>query len=164
MPSFDVVSEVDMHEVHNAVDQANREVGTRFDFKGSGSEFKLDESKDESKIDLEASSEFQLEQMMDILRAKLTKRGIDITCMDEGKASMVGRIAHQTVTLQQGIEQPLAKDIIKRIKEGKFKVQASVQGDKVRITGKKRDDLQEVIVMLRAAELDMPLQFDNFRD
>lgn len=160
MPSFDIVSEVDMHEVHNAVDQANREVGTRFDFKDSGAEFKLDENK----IALEASSEFQLEQMMDILRTKLTKRGIDITCMDEGKASMVGRVAHQTVTLQQGIEQPLAKEIIKRIKDGKFKAQASVQGDKVRVTGKKRDDLQEVIAMLRGAELDMPLQFNNFRD
>lgn len=160
MPSFDIVSEVDMHEVHNAVDQANREVGTRFDFKGSGAEFKLDENK----IALEASSEFQLEQMMDVLRTKLTKRGIDITCMDEGEAEMVGRVARQTVTLQQGIEQPLAKEIIKRIKEGKFKAQASVQGDKVRVTGKKRDDLQEVIAMLRGAELDMPLQYNNFRD
>ncbi len=160
MPSFDIVSEVDMHEVSNALDQSNREVGTRFDFKGSGAEFKLDESK----IMLEAGSDFQLEQMMDILRAKLTKRGIDITCMDEGKAETVGRTARQTVTLQQGIDQPLAKEIIKCIKEAKLKAQASIQGDKVRVTGKKRDDLQEVIALLRAAELDMPLQFNNFRD
>ena len=160
MPSFDVVSEVDMHEAHNAVDQANREVGTRFDFKGSDAKFSLEEDK----INLQAQSEFQLEQMMDILRTKLAKRGIDISCLDEGKPEMIGRVARQTITLKQGIDQPTAKNIIKQIKESKIKVQASVQGDKLRVTGKKRDDLQEVIAMLRKAELDLPLQFNNFRD
>ena len=160
MPSFDVVSEVDLHEVHNAVDQANREVGTRFDFKGSGAKYELEENK----ITLQAESAFQLEQMMDILRGRLAKRGVDLTGLDEGKSEMSGRIARQVVTLKQGIDQATAKTMIKRIKDSKIKVQASVQGEKVRVTGKKRDDLQEVIAMLKQAEIGLPLQFNNFRD
>lgn len=160
MPSFDVVSEVDMHEAHNAVDQANREVGNRFDFKGSGAKYVLEEDK----INLQAESEFQLEQMMDILRARLAKRGVDLICLDEGKPEMSGKTARQVVTLKQGIDQPTSKTMIKKIKDGKVRVQASVQGEKVRVTGKKRDDLQQVIAMLKQAEFGLPLQFNNFRD
>lgn len=160
MPSFDVVSEVDMHEANNAVDQANREVGTRFDFRGSNASFTLADSI----ISLEADSEFQLQQMLDILNNKLVKRGIDIACLDTGEPEVSGQRAHQKVTLQQGIDQPLAKKIVKMVKEKKMKVQAAVQGEQVRITGKKRDDLQTVIAMLKDADLGLPLQYTNFRD
>lgn len=160
MPSFDVVSEVDMHEVNNAVDQANREVGTRFDFRGSDASFKLADSI----ISLETESDFQLQQMLDILNNKLIKRGIDIACLDIDEPEITGRRAHQKVTLRQGIEQSLAKKIVKMVKEKKMKVQTAVQGEQVRITGKKRDDLQAVIAMLKDADLDLPLQYTNFRD
>jgi len=160
MPSFDVVSEVDMHEATNAIDQANREVGTRFDFRGSEASFTLSDDV----ITLETESDFQLQQMLDILNNKLVKRGIDIACLEIKDPEVSGQRAHQTVTLQQGIEQPLAKKIVKMIKDKKLKVQAAVQGDKVRITGKKRDDLQSVIAMVKDAKLDLPLQYINFRD
>ena len=160
MPSFDVVSEVDMHEATNAIDQANREVGTRFDFRGSEASFTLADDV----ITLETESDFQLQQMLDILNNKLVKRGIDIACLDIKDPEVTGQRAHQTVTLQQGIEQPLAKKIVKMVKDKKLKVQAAVQGDKVRITGKKRDDLQSVIAMVKDAKLDLPLQYINFRD
>lgn len=160
MPSFDVVSEVDMHEVTNAVDQANREVNTRFDFKGSNSRFE----QNDSVITLHAGNDFQLKQMLDILQLKLTKRGIDITCLKIDESEISGREARQNVTLQQGLDAPLAKQIIKMVKESKIKVQASIQGEKVRVSGKNRDDLQQIIAMLRQAELELPLQFDNFRD
>lgn len=160
MPSFDVVSEVDMHEVTNAVDQANREVGTRFDFKGVDARFE----RKEDVITLIAEVEFQLQQMMDILRAKLAKRGVDFSCLEEKDPEIAGKQARQTVKLRQGIDQPLAKQIIKLIKDSKIKVQAQIQGDQVRVTGKKRDELQEVIAMLRKAELELPLQFTNFRE
>ena len=160
MPSFDIVSEFDMHEAANAIDQANREVSTRFDFKGSNAHF---EQKDEV-ITLQAEVEFQLQQMLDILQNKLTKRGIDISCLEISDPQSTGKTAHQTVTLQQGLDTPLAKQIVKLIKDKKLKVQSSIQGDKVRVTGKKRDDLQQVIQMLKEEKLDMPLQFDNFRD
>jgi len=160
MPSFDIVSEVDQHEVSNSVDQSNREVSTRFDFKGSGAQYELKDAV----ITLVAENEFQLQQMRDILQPRLAKRGIDLLCIKVDPPQTAGRPARQTITLRQGIEAPLAKQIIKLIKDSKIKVQASIQGDQVRVTGKKRDDLQEAIALLRKSELDMPLQFTNFRD
>ncbi len=160
MPSFDIVSEIDLHEAANAVDQANREVSTRFDFKGSGARFELEGEQ----IALHAQNDFQLKQMLDILQMKLSKRGVDIACLDIGEPQISGQAAHQTVTLRQGIDKELAKKITKLIKDTKLKVQASIQGEKIRVTGKKRDDLQKVIQTLREAKLDLPLQFINFRD
>lgn len=160
MPSFDVVSEVDMHEVSNAVDQANREVGTRFDFKGTDSQFEHDGDT----ITLISQSEFQLQQMLDILYGKLTRRGVDIAAAEAGEPEQSGRQAKQKVTLKQGIDQELGKKINRLIKDSKLKVQSQIQGDKVRVTGKKRDDLQQVIALLRQAELALPLQYENFRD
>lgn len=160
MPSFDVVSEIDMHEAANAVDQANREVGTRFDFKGSDARFTLTDDT----ITQEADSEFQLQQMFDIVCSKLTKRGIDIAALEAGEPEISGQRARQKLVLRQGIDQPTAKKIIKLVKDRKLKVQAAIQGDKVRITGKKRDDLQSVIAMLRETEFELPFQYINFRD
>lgn len=160
MPSFDVVSEVNLHEAANAVDQSNREVGTRFDFKGTGAKYE----QKEAVITLIAQNDFQLKQMLDILHAKLTKRGIDIACLKVDEPQIAGREARQAVTLRQGIDQPLAKKIVQLIKDSKMKVQASIQGEQVRVTGKKRDDLQEVIALLRKNNLDLPVQFTNFRD
>ena len=160
MPSFDVVSEVDMHEVTNAVDQANREVRTRFDFKGTDSTF----SRDGSAITLKSESEFQLKQMLDMLQGKLNKRGVDIACLAIAEPELVGKEARQVVTIRQGLETELGRRIVKTVKESKLKVQGAIQGDKVRVTGKKRDDLQKVIATLRDAKFDMPLQYVNFRD
>jgi uncharacterized protein YajQ (UPF0234 family) len=160
MPSFDVVSEVDLHEVSNAVDQANREVSTRFDFKGSGARFEIEENT----VNLQAESEFQLEQMLDILHAKLAKRSVDVQSLDVQKPEISGKQAKQAVQLKQGIDTVLAKSLVKMIKDAKLKVQASIQGDKVRVSGNKRDDLQTVIALLRKAELSQPLQYENFRD
>ena len=160
MPSFDVVSEVDMHEVTNAVDQANREVTTRFDFKGTGSRYEVDAGV----VTLFTQSEFQLKQMLDILVGKLAKRGVDVACLDSADPELAGQEARQRVTLRQGIDKDLARRIVKRIKDRKLKVQAAVQGEQVRVTGKKRDDLQAVIADLKGAELGLPLQFTNFRD
>ena len=160
MPSFDVVSEVDIQEVRNAVDQANREVGNRFDFKGVDASFELTESE----ITLRAEQEFQLGQMMDILRQKLVKRSVDVACMDIGEAETSLNAARQTVVIKQGIEGDLAKKMVKAIKSSKLKVQAQIQGEQVRVTGKKRDDLQQVITLLRDADYGLPLQFQNFRD
>jgi uncharacterized protein YajQ (UPF0234 family) len=160
MPSFDVVSEVDIQEVRNAVDQANREVGNRFDFKGVDASFELNESE----ISLRAEQEFQLGQMMDILRQKLVKRSVDVACMDIGEAETSLNAARQKVVIKQGIETDLAKKMVKAIKSSKLKVQAQIQGEQVRVTGKKRDDLQQVIALLRDADYGLPLQFQNFRD
>jgi len=160
MPSFDVVSEVDMHEVSNAVDQANREVGTRFDFKGTDARYALKDSV----VTMHAQVEFQLEQMLDILRIKLSRRGVDISCMKIEDAETAGQRAHQNVILRQGIDQALSKKIVKLIKDAKLKVQAAIKGEKIRVTGKKRDDLQAVIALLKEAKLEMPLQYENFRD
>lgn len=160
MPSFDIVSEVDLHEVTNAVDQANREVGTRFDFKGAGARYELKEAV----VTLVAESEFQLQQMLDILQPRLAKRGVDILCLKIDPPLVSGRQAKQTVTLRQGIDTPLAKEIVKRLKDSKLKVQAAIQSDQVRVTGKQRDDLQEAMALLRQSELELPLQFTNFRD
>lgn len=161
MPSFDIVSELDNHEVNNAVDQANKEVGTRFDFKGSNANFEQDK---DGNIVMKAESTFQLQQMLPILYAKMGKRGIDVTSLESGKIQDTGKTAQQTITLKQGIGSELAKKIVKLIKDKKLKVQAAINGDKVRVTGKKRDDLQEAIAMLRAESLEQPLQYNNFRD
>lgn len=160
MPSFDIVSELDKHEVANAVDQANREVATRFDFKGSGSSYNYEEKT----ITLLAQSEFQLKQMLDILQQKFAKRAIDLGHMKCADALIQHKKAEQKITLQEGITQEIAKKIVKLIKEQKMKVQAAIQGERVRVTGKKKDDLQEVMALLRKEELGLPLQFDNFRD
>nr|WP_067298633.1 YajQ family cyclic di-GMP-binding protein [Marinobacterium profundum] len=160
MPSFDIVSELDMHEVTNAVDQANREIQNRFDFKGIDARFELGDGH----VVLWAEVDFQLQQLQEVLRAKLTSRKIDIRCMDVKDAEKANMRARQQVDLKQGLDQALAKKIIKLIKDAKLKVQTQVQGEQVRVTGKKRDDLQGAMAMLRAADLELPLQFNNFRD
>ena len=160
MPSFDVVSEVDMHEVSNAVDQANREVNNRFDFKGTDSKFE----QQEAVVTLRTQNDFQLKQMLDILKTKLGKRGVDIACLEEGKPEVALNHARQDVNIRQGLDTPLAKKIVKLIKDRKLKVQVAIQGEKIRVTGKKKDDLQQVIAMLKDADFDLPLQFINFRD
>ena len=160
MPSFDIVSELNAHEVANALDQANREVGTRFDFKGSNAKYELKELV----ITLSAQADFQLKQMMDILRLKLSKRGIDVSCMKIDDPVISGQTARQVVTLREGIDTELGKKIQRLIKDSKLKVQAAIQDKQVRVTGKSRDDLQEVIAMVRKAQLDLPFQFTNFRD
>ena len=160
MPSFDVVSEVEMHEVTNAVDQANREVTTRFDFKGTNARYELNEAV----ITMKAEAEFQLQQMLDILQTKLNRRGVDIACLGLGELQQSGKEVRQEVTIRQGLDSVLSKKIVKLIKDAKLKVQAAIQGDKVRVSGKKRDDLQQVIALLKEAKLDLPLQYNNFRD
>ncbi|MEO6264710.1 MAG: YajQ family cyclic di-GMP-binding protein [Luteimonas sp.] len=160
MPSFDVVSEVDTHELTNAVDQANRELTTRFDFKGVDARFE----RDEGTITQSAPSEFQLQQMTDILRARLVARKIDARCLDFGDVDTNLAGARQKVTVKQGIERELAKKIQSMLKDARLKVDSQINGDKLRVTGKKRDDLQAAMVLLRAGEFERPLQFDNFRD
>ncbi|MEW8508251.1 MAG: YajQ family cyclic di-GMP-binding protein [Candidatus Thiodiazotropha sp.] len=160
MPSFDIVSEVDLQEVRNAVDQANREIGTRFDFKGVDAAFE----QNENEIQLRAEQEFQLKQMMDILRQKLVKRKVDIAAMDIKDPETSLHAANQRVIIKQGIESDVAKKMVKQIKSGKLKVQAQIQGDQVRVTGKKRDDLQQIITILRDSDYGLPLQYQNFRD
>ena len=160
MPSFDVVSEVDLQEVRNAVDQANREVGTRFDFKGVAASFELSNTD----ITLRAEQEFQLKQMMDILRQKFVKRKVDVGCLGIEEPEISLNAARQRVVVKQGVDTDTARKMVKAIKAGKLKVQAQIQGDQVRVTGKKRDDLQQVIMLLKAHDYGLPLQFNNFRD
>ncbi|MGH8224492.1 MAG: YajQ family cyclic di-GMP-binding protein [Woeseiaceae bacterium] len=160
MPSFDVVSEFDAHEAGNAVDQANREVTTRFDFKGTGSQFTLDGQV----TSLKTQTDFQLKQMLDILRQKLARRGIDIACLKEEEPQFSGNEARQQVILRRGIDAALARNLVKLVKGSKLKVQAAIQGDKLRISGKKKDELQAAIALLKEADLDLPLQYENFRD
>ena len=161
MPSFDVVSEVDTHELTNAIDQANREVSTRFDLKGSNAKIELKDAV----IKMEADNEFQLKQISPIIYSKLGKRNIDIRCLEKGKAEPRGKRAYQDITVKQGVDKEEAKKIVKLVKEMKIKVQAAIQGEQVRITGKKRDDLQQVMAMLKASDkIELPLQFNNFRD
>ena len=160
MPSFDVVSEVDLQEVRNALDQANREVGTRFDFKGIKASFELNGGL----IKLSSEREFQLRQMMDILRQKLVKRGVDIASLDVKDPVTSLSAARQEVGLKQGIDQEAAKDMIKALKTGKLKVQAQIQGDQLRVSGKSRDDLQAAIALLREGDWGLPLKYTNFRD
>ena len=160
MPSFDVVSELNAHEVMNAVDQANRELQTRFDFKGTKAVFELEELT----VKMTAEAEFQLKQMLEILRLRLAKRGIDAMCVDPKDPVTNLAQATQEVILKHGIDQDAGRKLQKLIKESKLKVQAAIQGDKLRITGKQRDDLQDAIALLRRAKVDVPLQFNNFRD
>lgn len=160
MPSFDVVSQLDMHEVSNAVDQANREISTRYDFKGSGASYVLNDNQ----ITMKAPSDFQLKQMLEVLTLKLSKRGVDVDCLETDEPQIAINEARQLVTLRQGLDSALAKKIQKRLKESKLKVQTAVQGDQVRVTGKKRDDLQSAIAVLKEANLGLPLQYINFRD
>ncbi|HKQ16585.1 MAG TPA: YajQ family cyclic di-GMP-binding protein [Steroidobacteraceae bacterium] len=160
MPSFDIVSELNPHEVANALDQANREVSTRFDFKGTNAKFELKELV----VTLSAPADFQLKQMMDILKLKLTKRGIDIVCMKVDEPIVTGQTAKQLATLRQGIDTELGKKIQRMIKDSKLKVQAAIQDKQVRVTGKSKDDLQGAIALIRGGKLELPLQFTNFRD
>ena len=160
MPSFDTVSELDEHEVANAVDQANREVSTRFDFKGTDSSFEHEGAT----ITLISESDFQVQQMLDILYAKLSKRGIDLKALEAGEPVASGTKVRLAVTLKQGLDTDLAKRLVKAVKASKLKVQAAIQGDSIRVSGKKRDDLQAAMAVLREADADRPLQFNNFRD
>lgn len=160
MPSFDVVSEINAHELTNAVDQANRELSQRFDFKDAGATYEL---KDFT-VTMRAKVEFQLKQMLDILRQRLAKRGIDVSCLDVKDPQTNLAEARQEVLLRHGIDQDAGRKIVKALKDSKLKVQGAIQGDKVRVTGKQRDDLQQAIVLLRKLELDRPMQYENFRD
>ena len=160
MPSFDAVSELNSHEVANAVDQANRELGQRFDFKDTGAVFELEEST----VKMRAEVDFQLKQMLEILKIRLAKRGVDLTCLEVKDPVTNLASAVQDVILRQGLDQEVGKKLIRIIKDSKLKVQASMQGDKVRVTGKSRDDLQSAIQLLRSSKVEMPLQFNNFRD
>jgi hypothetical protein len=160
MPSFDVVSEVDHHELKNAVDQANREIGTRYDFKGSGA--KIEQSGND--LSLQAESDFQIKQMAPILKEKMSKRGIDVVCLEFSDVVEMNRVARQQVTVKEGLDKELARKMVKLIKDSKLKVQAAIQGEQLRINGKKRDELQQVMQILRDASLGIPLQFNNFRD
>jgi uncharacterized protein YajQ (UPF0234 family) len=160
MPSFDIVSEVNLHEVSNAVDQTNREVGNRFDFKGSDARVE----QNEAALTLYADNEFQIRQVLDILYTRMSRRGIDVASLSSGEVQTSGTRASLSVTVQQGIDQDAARKLVKKIKETKLKVQASIQGEKVRVTGKKRDDLQRIISQLDSFGLKQPLQAENFRD
>ncbi len=160
MPSFDIVSEVDLHELSNAIDQTNREISTRFDFKGTDA--KVDYS--EESVTLQAETEFQLDQIVTILHKKLAKRKVEISSLEAGKVEIQNLRARLPMTVKQGIDKDIAKKIVKAIKNTKLKVQASIQGEQVRVTGKKRDDLQQIMNLLREQDLGLPLQFINFRD
>ena len=160
MPSFDIKSELDHHEVTNAVDQANRVLQNRFDFKGTGAEFTISDKE----INLSAKEEFQIHQMLPVLNESLAKRGVDLKSLKPGDVEVSGSSSQQVITLQEGIDKELAKKIITMIKQSKSKVQASIQGDSVRINGKKRDELQEIIQVIKDQNYDIPLQFVNFRD
>ena len=159
MPSFDVVSEVDMHEVSNALDQSRREVNTRYDFKNTKAEIEFKDSV----VNL-STREFHVSQMLDVVYMKMAKRKIDIKCFEENDVEMVGMIARQKISLRQGVDKDNARKIVKLIKDSKLKVQSAIQGEQVRVTAKKRDDLQNVMAMLREAKLDLALQYTNFRD
>jgi uncharacterized protein YajQ (UPF0234 family) len=160
MPSFDIVSEVDLHEVSNAVDQTNREVGTRFDFKGTDARVE----QKETVITVHAENEFQVRQVLDILHNRMSKRGIDISSLSKGEVRNSGGKSTMLINVIQGIDQDSARKLVKKIKESKLKVQSSIQGDKVRVTGKKRDDLQKIISQLDSYGLQQPLHAANFRD
>ena len=160
MPSFDVVSEIDKQELLNAIDQANREISNRFDFKGTNSKIEISEWI----LTTISKSEFQIKQINDILKNKINKRGLDIRCLEFGEIIENNNEARETVTIKKGIDKDRAKKIVKMIKNSKLKLQASIQGEQVRVSGKKRDDLQNIISELKEAKFDIPLQFINFRD
>jgi cyclic-di-GMP-binding protein len=163
MPSFDIVSEVNQVEVNNAVEQCNKEIGTRFDFKGSDARVEIDDK--QKKLTAYADDDFKLGQLRDVLTGKLAKRGIDVRCLQLDKIEKVsGNKVKQEINVRQGVEQELGKKIVKLVKDSKLKVQASIQGDSVRISGAKKDALQEVIALVRKSVSDFPLQFKNFRD
>ena len=160
MPSFDTVSEVNHHELSNAIDQANREIGTRYDFKGSDA--KIEQV--DNQLMLSAESDFQIKQMTPILKEKMSKRGIDVSCLEFSDVVEMNKRARQQVLVREGLDQDLARKIVRLIKDSKIKAQAAIQGDQVRVTGKKRDDLQQIMKLLREANLGIPPQFNNFRD
>jgi cyclic-di-GMP-binding protein len=160
MPYFDAVSKVDSHELSNAVDQANREVAKRYDLRGTNARFELQEYL----ISQFAQSEYQLNQLLDILRLRLAARGIDPRSLELGEVEVNLSEARRQITIKQGIEQATAKKLVASLKQAKLKVEAQITGDKLRVTGKKRDDLQAAIALLRKCEIDLPLQFENFRD
>ena len=160
MPSFDTVSEIDHHELTNALDQANKEIGSRYDFKGSNA--RIEQS--DNGLMFHAETKFQLQQMLPVLLQKMSRRGLDVNCLKTGDVIEAAKSAKQPVSLQEGIDKEMAKKIVKMIKDSKLKVQASIQGEQVRVSGKKRDDLQQVMQLLKNAELGIPLQFNNFRD
>jgi len=160
MPSFDTVSDVAHHELSNAIDQANREIGTRYDFKGSNA--KIEQT--ENQLSLTAESEFQIKQMTPILKEKMSKRGIDVSCLEFSDIVEMNKRASQQVLVREGLDKYLARKIVRLIKDSKIKAQAAIQGDQVRVSGKKRDHLQQIMQLLREANLGIPLQFNNFRD
>ncbi|MBK8969869.1 MAG: YajQ family cyclic di-GMP-binding protein [Hahellaceae bacterium] len=161
MPSLDIVSEYDRHELTNAIDQASRELDTRFDFRGIDASFKLNEKS----VECIAEHDFQVEQMLLMLKTAMAKRKVDIRILADSSDTRSGKQIRRVYPIKEGIEQKYAKEIVKKIKDSKLKVQASIQGEQLRVTGKKRDDLQEVMQMLRADKsLEVPLQFTNFRD
>ncbi|HEY3654794.1 MAG TPA: YajQ family cyclic di-GMP-binding protein [Steroidobacteraceae bacterium] len=160
MPSFDVVSEIDTHELTNAVDQAVRELTQRFDFKGTDATFELDDAT----VTMSAPADFQLKQMLEILKLRIAKRGIDVACLEIKDPVVNLATAKQLVVLKHGIDADTGKKVARLLKDSKLKVQAQIQGEKVRVTGKKRDDLQDAISLLRKSQFDLPLQFNNFRD
>ena len=163
MPSFDIVSEVNQVEVHNALDQANKDITNRFDFKGSDARVELSEK--EKTLTLYADDDFKLGQVRDVLTGKLAKRGVDVRCLEPGGIDKVsGNKVKQIVAVRQGVDQELAKKIVKLVKDGKLKVQASIQGDAVRVSSAKKDTLQEAIALVRKSVTDVPLQFKNFRE
>lgn len=161
MPSFDVISEVDKHELTNAIDQARRDLGNRYDLRGTDARF---EQEDDNVITQFAPTEYQLDQLLEMLRLRLAGRHIDLRCIELGDVETNLAGARRKITIKQGIEQAQAKKIIAKIKEAKIKVDCQIQGEKLRINGKKRDDLQTTIAFLKKAELEVPLQFENFRD
>lgn len=160
MPSFDIVSEIDIHELTNAVDQANRELTTRYDFRGINASF----TQKDTTIHMSADADFQLVQMLEILKTKMVKRSIDIRCLEVKDLYPSGKQVKQDVNVLQGLDKEQTKKINKILKDAKMKVQSSIQGEQVRVTGKKRDDLQTAIAFIKESELDMPVQFTNFRD
>jgi uncharacterized protein YajQ (UPF0234 family) len=163
MPSFDIVSEVNQVEIHNAIDQCNKEIANRFDFKGSNARVEINEK--EKTLTAFADDEFKLGQLRDVMTGKLAKRGVDIRCLDLGTLEKVsGNKVKQTIVVHQGVDQELGKKIVKLVKDSKLKVQASIQGDVVRISGQKKDLLQDTIALVRKTISDFPLQFKNFRD
>ena len=161
MPSFDVVSEIDKPELNNAVHQANKELSTRFDFKGTDARVETSDAA----LTVYADNDFQVKQAVDVLCTKLAKRGVDLACLDYQEIEEIGGgKARQVIRLQEGIDSDLGRKLVKQIKDKKLKVQAQIQGDQLRVTGKKRDDLQQVIAFLRESDAGIPLQFNNFRD
>ena len=160
MPSFDTVSELDMHEVTNAIDQAKRELGNRWDFKNVQADIEVEGSR----VTFSAEQDFQLEQLIEMLQMAFAKRGLDVRSLSESADSKAGKLVKRSFDIKQGIDSDNARKLVKMVKEAKLKVQVAIQGDKVRVTGKKRDDLQEVMRFFKESDIDIPLQYNNFRD